>query len=207
MKQVLQAIFPQLNDLNLLDEIIENSKLLEYDKEEIIVDQNKPISFIPLITKGEVKVIRIEDSGSQLYLYSLYRGDICAMSVSCCLNNTTSNLMALASSDTEILAIPSYMMDSLIVKYQVWRAFVFNNYRKKFDELLDSLNSIAFSKLDERLERYLIMRSQKTNNELVITHQQIADELNSTREVISRLLKQMESKGKIELKRNLIKIL
>jgi CRP/FNR family transcriptional regulator len=206
MKEILRAIFPQLNDDTLLDDLSTNCNLVEFSKDEIILDQNQQIKVIPLITKGEVKIMRIEDSGAKLYLYSLFRGDICAMSISCCINQTKSNVMAISARDTEILAIPSRFMDDWIVKYHSWRSFIFNNYRKKFDEILDSLNSIAFLNLDERLERFLIIRTAKTNGILKNTHQEIADELNSSREVISRLLKQMETSGKIELKRNYIKI-
>lgn len=202
MKDILKAIFPQLNDENLLAEISENAVLKDFSKGDVIVDQGTHIRIIPLVTKGEVKIMRREESGAGLYLYSLHRGDICAMSVSCCINRTKTNVMAVADTDTEILMIPSHFMDAWIVKYQIWRAFVFGNYRNKFDELLDSLNSIAFLKLEERLERFLIIRTAKTNGVLKMTHNAIAEELNSTREVISRHLKQMEVAGKIEIKRN-----
>ncbi len=202
MKDVLKAIFPQLNDIGLLTDISENALLKDFSKGDVVIEQDSQIKFIPLITKGEVKIMRKEESGAGLYLYSLYRGDICAMSVSCCINQAKTNVMAIAATDSEILMIPSYFMDVWIVKYQIWRAFVFGNYRSKFDELLESINSIAFTKLEERLERFLIIRTAKTNGILKMTHQQIAEELNSTREVVSRHLKQLETAGKIKIKRN-----
>ncbi len=202
MKEVLKAIFPQLNDDNLLKELSDNAELRDFSDGDIIVAQDSLIRFIPLITKGEVKVMHQEDSGAGLYLYSLHRGDICAMSVSCCMNLTKTNVMAVAAGEVELLAIPSHFMDTWIVKYQIWRSFVFGNYRNKFDELLESLNSIAFMRMDERLERFLIIRTAKTGGILKMTHSEIAGELNSTREVISRNLKQLEVNGKIEIKRN-----
>lgn len=207
MIEILKQIFPQLKDENFLNELINNSKLLDFPKGTEIIKQGDRLSYIPLVTKGEIKIFRVDSNGNSLYLYSLYRGDICAMSASCCINNNTSNLYAVAAVDVEFFAIPSQQMDNWIANYKVWRAFVFDNYRKKFDELIDNINSIAFLNLKERLLKFLVMRSEKSSGIVRMTHQEIANELNSSREVISRQLKQLEEENKIKLLRNHIWVL
>ncbi|PLX07546.1 MAG: Crp/Fnr family transcriptional regulator [Marinilabiliales bacterium] len=207
MKDILAAIFPYLNEADLLLEIEKNAKLIQFDDGDIIIEQHSRITFVPLITKGEIKIIQHTDKGNSLYLYSLYRGDICAMSVTCCLDNKNTDLSAISSGISEILAIPSHLMDEWIVKYRIWRSFIFSNYNNKFTELLHSLNNVAFLNLDERLVKYLVVRADKNKNVIKTTHKKIAEELNSSREVISRLLKTLENKGKIELHRNEIRLI
>lgn len=207
MIEILKLIFPQLNDENLLSEISKNATLIDYHKDKKIIRQGDPIHFIPLVTKGEIKVFRFDKSGNSIYLYSLYRGDLCAMSISCCISNHKSNLTAIAASDVEIFAIPVNMMDKWLSEFKIWRVFVFNNYRNKFDELISNINDIAFLNLEERLIKLLKTKAERYNGIIKITHQQLADELNSSREVISRLLKQLETENKISIKRNLIIIL
>ncbi|HOM37317.1 MAG TPA: Crp/Fnr family transcriptional regulator [Bacteroidales bacterium] len=207
MIEVLKQIFPQLNDEKFLTELLNDAKLLEYPKGTEIIKQGDRISYIPLVTKGEIKIFRVDSNGNGLYLYSLYRGDICAMSVSCCINNNKSNLHAVAAVDVEFFAIPAQLMNNWIANYKVWRAFVFDNYRKKFDELIDNISSIAFLNLKDRLLKFLVIRSEKSSGIIRMTHQEIANELNSSREVISRQLKQLEEENKIKLLRNHIWVL
>ncbi|MEJ5267698.1 MAG: Crp/Fnr family transcriptional regulator [Bacteroidales bacterium] len=207
MIEVLKQIFPQLNDEKFLTELMNNAKLLDHPKGTEIIKQGDILNYIPLVTKGEIKIFRVDSYGNSLYLYSLYRGDICAMSVSCCINNNTSNVHAVAAIDVEFFAIPAQQMNNWIANYKVWRAFVFDNYRKKFDELIDNINSIAFLNLKDRLLKFLVIRSEKSSGIIRMTHQEIANELNSSREVISRQLKQLEEENKIKLLRNHIWVL
>jgi CRP/FNR family transcriptional regulator len=207
MIEVLKQIFPQLNDEKFLTELMNNAKLLDHPKGTEIIKQGDILNYIPLVTKGEIKIFRVDSYGNSLYLYSLYRGDICAMSVSCCINNNKSNLHAVAAVDVEFFAIPAQLMNNWIANYKVWRAFVFDNYRKKFDELIDNISSIAFLNLKDRLLKFLVIRSEKSSGIIRMTHQEIANELNSSREVISRQLKQLEEENKIKLLRNHIWVL
>lgn len=207
MIEVLKQIFPQLNDEKFLTELMNNAKLLDHPKGTEIIKQGDILNYIPLVTKGEIKIFRVDSYGNSLYLYSLYRGDICAMSVSCCINNNKSNLHAVAAVDVEFFAIPAQLMNNWIANYKVWRAFVFDNYRKKFDELIDNISSIAFLNLKDRLLKFLVIRSEKSSGIIRMTHQEIANELNSNREVISRQLKQLEEENKIKLLRNHIWVL
>ncbi len=142
---------------------------------------------------------------SELILYYLQAGETCAMSLTCCLANQKSEIRAVAEEDSEIILLPAQLLDSWMLKYPTWKNFVMQTYQDRFVELLNAIDSIAFKKMDERLLQYLIDKSTINNNHVLeTTHQKIAEELNSTREVISRLLKQLENQEKIELGRNRI---
>ena len=161
-----------------------------------------------LIVDGSVKLYRESDDGSEYFIYYLGPGNACALSMICAAKNEKSLIMAKAVEDTTALMVPITMMDQLMQQYKSWYYFVLETYRTRFEELLEVIDSIAFKGMDERLEFYLKGESKKQHSrELSITHQQIADDLNSSREVISRLLKKMEQRGIIRPGRNTITLL
>jgi CRP/FNR family transcriptional regulator len=152
-------------------------------------------------------VYRQDDDGNEFFMYYLQPGQACALSMVCATRQQTSEVMAKAVKDTEVLAIPLSYMDIWMTQYKSWYHFVLETYRSRFEELLVTLDHVAFRAMDERLEFYLRQHQQSLQqNTIEINHQQIADELNSSREVISRLLKKMEQLGKIKLHRNAIEI-
>lgn len=163
---------------------------------------------MPLLVSGAIKILREDDDGDELLLYFLERGDTCAMSLTCCLGQSQSEIRAIAELDTTLIMIPVQKMEEWTGKYKSWRNFVLSSYHTRLMEMLETIDSIAFMNMDERLVKYL-RDKQKIGGEPVInsTHQEIAYELNTSRVVVSRLLKKLENFGKIKLNRNSISIL
>jgi CRP/FNR family transcriptional regulator len=192
----------------LVDEIIDNAKPMSFKEGEIIMDYGRYIRFMPFITKGTIRVMRQDEEGREILLYYLTASESCAMAYTCCISHLKSEVKAIAEDDVEILAIPELKMDEWLVKYPSWKMYIMNSFRDRFNELLKTLENVAFHKLDERLVKYLKER-QRIGESAVIkaSHQQIADELGTSRVVISRLLKQLENDGRLILYRNEIKLL
>lgn len=195
-------------EFNLLQEIEQYSSFISVKSGETILDVGQTIRFMPIILSGTVKVSRIDEDGRELLLYYLGENESCAMTFTCCMMLNQSEIRAIAEEDSEILLLPTSVMDSWIAKYPTWKSFVMKTIRTRFNELLKTIDQIAFQNLDERLVSYLKTKAQATNSSLInLSHQQIADELASSRVVISRLLKKLENDGKIILFRNQIKVL
>jgi len=172
---------------------------------DIIIGYGDPIKFMPLVINGVIKIFREDEKGNEMLLYYLEKGDTCTMSLSCCSGEKKSEISAIVEEDCEILLIPIHYMNEWICKYETWKNFVFNSYNSRLDEMLKVIDSLAFMKMDERLFKHLYDKCMIIDSfELSINHREVALELNSSREVISRLLKKMENDGKIILKRNLI---
>lgn len=150
----------------------------------------------------------MDDDGRELLLYYVNPNESCAMTFTCCMQQHPSEIKAVAEEDVELLAIPISVMDEWMVKYPTWKSFVMETFRNRFNELLKTIDHIAFHKLDERLIHYLKEKSKATGSSLInLSHEQIAGELASSREVISRLLKKLENDKKLLLYRNQIKLL
>lgn len=192
------ALIAEINEVGILKKVKEGEKLIE------IGDY---VRSMPLLVSGVVKILREDDNGDELLLYFLERGDTCAMTLTCCLGQKKSEIRAIAELDTTLIMIPIQKMEEWTGKYKSWRNFVFQSYHARLTEMLATIDSIAFFNMDERLVKYL-QNKQKVTNDSVInsTHQEIAYELHTSRVVVSRLLKKLESLGKIELFRNSIKI-
>jgi len=172
-----------------------------------MIDLGERISYIPLLLEGAIKVVREDDSGEELLLYFVEFGNTCAMTLNCCLEDTVSEIRAICEADTTLIMIPIDAMDDWLIKYRSWRNFIFESYQNRLNEMLKAIDALTFLKLDERLEKYLIDRSKVIKSKsLKITHLEIAMDLNSSRVVISRLLKKMENQGKVQLGRNTISI-
>jgi CRP/FNR family transcriptional regulator len=189
----------------LIDEIVKIGRVKHLDPEEVIIQIGDRIPFLPIIMSGAIKVVRENEKGEDLLLYYIEAGDTCAMTMQCCVKSTLSEVKATAIEPSEILMIPLERMEQWMAKHASWRSYILQSYHYRIQELIETIDAIAFMRLDERLLKYLKDQAKLLGNlEIPVTHQQIADDLNSSRVVISRLLKQLETKGDIKLTRNKI---
>jgi len=206
ISSIIKNNFPEITDADLIAEIEKFGKIKSLKENEILMDYGQVIHFIPLIFEGSLKVFKENEKGAELFLYYIQAGQGCAVSFACF--DKMSSLRVEAFEDSKIIAIPISKMEEWVGKYPNWNKFVLTIYNQRFDELLESLNEVAFNKLDERLEDYLEKQSEiYDSNQLKITHAKIATELNTSREVVSRLLKKMEQEKIVQLKRNEIILL
>ncbi|MDX5324762.1 MAG: Crp/Fnr family transcriptional regulator [Bacteroidota bacterium] len=205
---LLHRRFPQFTNEDLINDIAQEGHLYEYEAGDIIIDTGVPIPFVPLLLEGSMRIIRRDDEGHEILLYYIDEGQSCATSLTCCMNKQVSEVEAIAEEPVVLIGVPAARLDEWMDKYPEWKRFVMNTYRIRFEELLNTVNSIAFSQLDDRLVKYLLERSRiQGKNTIRTSHQEIANDLNSSREVISRLLKQLERQGSIKLSRNAIEII
>lgn len=189
----------------LQQEILEKGILRVYNTEEVIIREGQFISSFPLVLSGLIRITRNNDEGNELLLYYLEGNEVCAMSLTCCMANATSTVKAIAEKETEVILIPVELLELWMEKYSSWKQFVMRTFQNRFRELIDTIDSIAFLKLDERLIKYFVDRYKKSGNIIFTgTHQDLALQLNTSREVISRLLKKLEKEGKLKLSRNFI---
>lgn len=197
-----------LFDDDLIKEIASVSDVRTIKEGATLMDIGEQIQYMPLLLSGAIKVMREDENGDELLLYFLEHGDTCTMTLTCCLGQSKSKIRAIAEMDTELLLVPVSKMEEWITKYQSWRNFVFESYNSRMMEMLETIDSLAFMKMDERLYKYLT-DSVKLHGSTTITktHQDIANELHTSRVVVSRLLKTLEHKKKIELHRNKIEVL
>jgi len=200
--------FPVLSEPDLLQEMEKYCVYRNVQEGDNLIEIGDEVLFIPLITKGTVKVVREDDNGNELLLYYLNSGETCASILTCCMNKTLSEVKACVLDEVIAIMVPIRIMDDWMRKYATWRNFVMLSYRQRLEQLLTTIDSIAFLKMDERLLQYLQKRSQELQTKTLLgTHQEIADDLHTSREVVSRLLKQLERMGKIKLSRNKIEII
>ena len=192
----------------LLKEFEQKAKPLSVKANDTILDIGQTVRVIPIVLSGTLKISRIDEDGHELLLYYVSPKESCAMTFTCCMQQYPSEVKAVAEEDTELLAIPISLMDEWMMKYPTWKSFVMKTIRTRFNELLKTIDQIAFQKLDERLIHYLKDKSKATGSSLVnLSHEQIANELATSRVVISRLLKKLENEKKLLLYRNQIKLL
>ena len=204
----IQHIFKDIFEVSLIRELEKQGRIHSFNAGETIMDVGQTVRFMPIILKGNIKVTRMDDEGREILLYFVHGVESCAMTFTCCMQQKSSEIKATAEEDTLVIMIPVGLMDEWIVKYPTWKSFVMQTMMQRFNELLKTIDSIAFQKLDERLIQYLRDRSKAAGSSLLtVTHQQIADELATSRVVISRLLKKLENDKKILLYRNQIKLL
>ena len=199
----LQQLFPNLEE-GLYREMVKHGTVLEIKAGEALLKVGQTIRSTMLILEGLVKLYREDNEGKEFFIYHLDAGQACSLSMVCAAKQETSEVLAKALTDATVLAIPLEYMDQWMSKYKSWYQFVITSYRNRFEELLKTIDAIAFTNMDERLEYYLKKQIEKLGNNLKITHQEIANDLNSSREVISRLLKKMETKGWLTIHRNSI---
>ena len=194
---------PQFNK-----EVYETGSVEFFLAGSVILNANAYIKTIPIVLKGSIKVIKTDEEGREILLYYIRPGESCIMSFLAGIHHETSKIKAVVEEDVEVLLIPVNKASDWIKKFPEWTDFIFNLYHKRFEELLEVVNSVAFQKLDVRLFHLLKQKSVLfQSKELTVTHQQLADELGITREAVSRTLKQMENEQQISLSRNKISLM
>lgn len=200
--------FPELDRPEILEELKNSAIKMTFDNEQVILDYDSEVVMIPMVIKGSIKVLQNDESGKEILLYYIKPGESCIMSILASKKNQRSQIRAVASEQTEVIVFPSSLLNNWSDNYKNWNEFVFNLYQTRFEELIHIVNELAFSKVDKRLLELLETKAQMSgNSQLVITHQQIADELGTAREVISRILKKLENDGIVKLMRGKIEII
>lgn len=205
-KQQLEQLFPNLEN-ELYDELISHTSIREIKEGATLLRVGENIRFSFLMIKGLVKVLREDDKGRELFVYLIKPGKACIITLVCAMTGKTSKFFAKAVTDSLILTIPLQHADNWMKKYKSWQQFVIRSYEERFEELLQVIDEITFSNMDERLSFYLRKQAAEFGAHLKLTHHEIANDLNSSREVISRLLKKMEARNLLTLHRNSIEML
>lgn len=199
----LELHYGHLFEKELIQEINQVAIYKEVTAGTVLMDYGQNIKNMPLLLEGAIKILRMDNDGDELLLYFLERGDTCAMTLTCCLGNTKSEIRAVTEMDTQLIMIPVYKMEEWTVKYKSWRDFVFESYHNRLMEMLETIDNIAFKNMDERLLIYLKDKAMVNGDPIIrSTHQEIAYELHTSRVVVSRLLKKLENEGIISLHRN-----
>ncbi|MEC3964192.1 Crp/Fnr family transcriptional regulator [Flagellimonas halotolerans] len=207
MEEELLATFNSHFEQPLIDEILEVGTLKEVPAGETIMDIGQYIRSIPLLLSGAIKVLREDDEGDELLLYYLEQGETCSVTMACCMGQTKSEIRAITETETKMIMVPVQKMEEWMGKYKGWRNYVFESYHNRLNELLQTVDSIAFKNLDQRLVDYLQKKVEVTNdNRIRNTHQEIAYDLHTSRVVVSRLLKKLEKMKKLVLHRSYIEI-
>lgn len=207
MKQDIQNAFPSF-EKSLLEKIEEEAELKIFESGEVLMKTGQYFKSILLIVDGLIKIYREDDSGQEYFMYYLQPGQACALSMISASKQEKSEIMAKVVEPTTVIAVPLNVMDKWMQDYKSWYQFVIETYRKRFEELLNTLDHTAFRSMDEKLVFYLKREQDiKKSNILSVNNTEIAQELNSSREVISRLMKKLAERGMIKvLKNQLIEI-
>ncbi len=204
----LKQNFSHLFEDDLITEINQVGNLISVTEGDKLIEIGDYLRSMPLLISGAIKILREDSEGDELLLYFLEPGDTCAMTLTCCLGQKKSEIRALAELDTTLVMIPVQKMEEWMGRFKSWRNFVLASYHTRLMEMLDTIDSIAFLNMDERLVKYLRDKKNIAKTDVIAsTHQEIAYELHTSRVVVSRLLKKLESMGKIALNRNSIKII
>lgn len=199
--------FPSL-EKELIVDILKVAEVRTLKNGESLIRTGQNIRSALLVMDGLVKIYRESEEGDEFFMYYLDGGKACAISLVCALGTETSGLMAKAVTDSTILSVPLQYVDAWMGKYKSWAQFAVTSYRERFEELLQTIDHIAFRNMDERLLFYLKRHQQKLKTNIIsIPFTEIAQELNSSREVISRLMKKLAEKGIINLDGSRVEII
>jgi CRP/FNR family transcriptional regulator, anaerobic regulatory protein len=197
----LHTLFPNLEE-GLYEEMLKYGHLREIPGGTTLLRTGQTIRSMIVVLEGVVKLYQEDDEGNEFFIYHISPGQACAVSLVCTYTQEKSQVTAKALTDVTVLTIPLQYMDKWLAQYKSWHYFVIRTYRARYEELLKTVNEIAFKNLDERLEFYLKRQVSQVGKHVKLTHQDIATDLNSSREVISRLMKKMEKNGWIIIHRN-----
>ncbi|HHB79569.1 MAG TPA: Crp/Fnr family transcriptional regulator [Saprospiraceae bacterium] len=211
-KEKIQAIlnkqFHQLAEIPLQDAICQEGMIKHFKRGDVTQEIGSYVKFVPLISKGTLKVLREDDHGNEIFLYYLHAGDSCSMAFSCCMMHKKSEVRTKVVEDVELIGIPIRFVDEWMMKFHSWKNFVMKSYDSRMMELIQTIDEIAFLKMDERLLNYLNRKSKAIGDTTIFsTHQEIAQDLNASREAISRLLKKLEKQEILTIGRNKITLL
>ena len=208
MIEELKKSYNHLFEDALINEIVQVGTFKEVPAGFKMMEIGAYIKAIPLLVSGVIKILREDTNGDELLLYYLEKGDTCSMTMTCCVGQTKSEIRAVVETDAKLIMIPVQKMEQWTANFTSWRNFVFESYHNRLNEMLHTIDSIAFDNMDQRLLNYLKEKARITQSKVIEnTHQEIAYDLNSSRVVISRLLKKLENIGKIKLHRNYIQII
>ena len=203
---LLRKSYPLFED-KLVDEIEIQGEFKLFPANEVLMRKGQYIRSTMLVLNGLIKIYREDDDGNEFLMYYLKPGEACALSLVCAAKHEASPIMKKTVTETKIMMVPVDIMNEWMAKFKSWYQFVIETYRNRFDELLITLDNVAFRSMDERLEFYLKRAKEAQQATMLnISHQEIANELNTSREVVSRLLKKMEQKGMVNLHRNAIEL-
>lgn len=203
----IKELFPFF-DAKLLEDIQENAQIIDLEEGEDLIKSGQNIKSTLIVKEGLVKVYREDEEGNEIFIYHLEPGQACALSIICAMQNRTSEIKAKAVKPTQVLAIPVFLVEKWMKDYRSWYQYILSSYRERFEELLNTVDAIAFKNMDERLVMYLKKHSEISHsNQIAFTHSQIASELGTSREVVSRLLKKLAEKGWIRVHRQNIEII
>jgi len=192
----------------LREKLISYGTTKKFNAGDVILNENAYIRSIPIVLSGSIRVMRNDDEGKEILLYYIKSGESCIMSFLGGIHQDTSKVRAVAEDETEILFVPVDKVITLIREHDDWLDFIFRLYHKRFEELLEVVNAVAFKKIDERLILLLQKKVELSKSKTItVTHEQLANELGTARVVVSRLLKQLEVDGRVELGRNKITLL
>ena len=204
-QEAVHRYFPDFVEPGLQQVIADQGRIHRFAAGDVIMDYGNYIRMLPLILEGTIKISRLSEDGRELFLYYLTRGESCAMTFSCCMNAKQSEIRAVAEEDTVILGLPQRRLDEWMMRYKSWKNFVMQAYDQRMNELVRTIDLIAFQQLDDRLLDYVGKRAAiRDDKTIYTTHQDIADDLHVSREAISRLLKSLENRGVVKLGRNRI---
>lgn len=208
LRDKLNEYYSFVFEKELIEEIVKVGFVDKYKTGDVLIDIGQNMSHIPLILSGAVKIIRQEKAGDELVLYFLEKGDTCAISFINCVNRKESIFKAVVENDAEAIFLPVEYIDDWLAKFKSWRHFIIDSYHFRLLEMVESIDGLAFMNMNQRLMKYLGDKAKiKQDVNLEITHQEIADDLNTSRVVITRLLKQLHSDGKVFSTRSKIKVL
>lgn len=208
MEEQLVAAYSPVFEPLLINAILEVAQLRDFEEGDTLIEIGQYIRHMPLLISGAIKILREDKAEGELLLYFLEQGDTCAMTLACCLGDTQSEIRAIAETGGTVAMIPIGKMEEWLGKYKSWRNFVFASYNKRLGEMLTAIDNLAFMKMDRRLLNYLAEKSKVNRSRIIAnTHQEIAYALNTSRVVVSRLLKALENDGVIKLNRNTIELL
>lgn len=208
MEELLKERYKYVFEEELIDEIIRDGQFKKVKKDTCMIDKGDAITHMPLILEGAIKIVDEDKDGHEYLLYYLETGDSCAMTMTCCLGGKKSEIRAITESNALIYMIPIQRMEDWLIKYKSWRKFVFDSYDTRMKEMLETIDSLAFFNMEQRLYKYLNDRVMVLHSPtLEITHSQIANDLNTSRVVISRLIKKLILDNKITTNRNEVTVL
>ena len=200
-KETLTKLFPDWED-GLYDAILNEAELKEAKAGTTLLKMGQNIKSAMLVVEGTIKLYQEDETGGEYFMYHLNPGEACAVTLVCNYHHEQSQVLAKAVTDIQYLSIPIEFMEKWLNEFKSWHYFVIKTYRSRYEELLKTIHEIAFKNMDERLEFYILKYVKQFGTIVNLTHQDIANDLNTSREVISRLLKKMEHNGWIVMNRN-----
>lgn len=205
---LIETAYTGILEPALIEEIEAVATIKSFEVGDIIVDIGQYIRSMPLLLSGAIKIVREDEDRGEVLLYYLAQGETCTMSIACCMGNKKSEIRAQAEMPTTVAMIPNNFLNDWLVKYNSWRNFILNSYSSRMNEMLGAIDNLAFSNMEERIMNFLKEKVRLTNDRiLTVTHQDIAMDLNTSRVVVSRILKKLENEDKIVLLRNEIRVL